>query len=565
VNRYTYEDTDGHFCTFYRLNTAEAKGEELRNAFILMENGESLGSIMRFNLSSGTRRFMQSAVKAYEEAPSHEDLFGPYVSALKVMLALTDQYDALVMNPPYMGSSNMNKVLGDYVKANYAEGKADLFSTFMLVAINRLKDNGKYGMINMQSWMFLSSFESLRKDLLDHYHIDNMLHLGPRTFDELSGEVVQNTAYVVSKSAPKGGGTYFRLVDGKDCSDKERMFLDANQKHTDKIYYPNVEQSQFEKIPGCPIGYWCSQKIFSGFAGNLALSAVCRPTHGLATADNARFVRYWTEVNLRKIEFSCSSSEEAIASGKKWFPCNKGGGQRKWYGNQSEIINWEHNGEEIKSFPGAVIRNEDVYFLSSIGWNMISSGLLSFRYYQEGFVLNNASNCIAGLPNPYPLLGYLNSKFIVEIAKIINPTLNLSNGVVAKFPYIVIVRKDYIDRVKENVSISKQDWDAHETSWDFQGNELVSMDAEKYTDIYVEHYAKEGMAVDPAANKDITLEDRVKAFETEWTDKFMQLHDNEEELNRQFIEIYGLQDELTPDVPLDEVTILQQGEISIES
>lgn len=624
------------------------KGEETNNilaelddAFDLLKDAQTLGSIMKFDLSKSTLLAIRQTMDYWKDQSIVPDSVTRLLPSFHIILALTQKYTALVMNPPYMGGSRFDSLLSRYVKDNYPAGKADLFSVFMLVAKDRLVPKGKYAMINMQSWMFLSSFEQLRKDLLDTMQIDSMFHLGPHTFDELSGEVVQNTAFVVSNINDADNseciGTYYRLVDGKNCSDKERMFLENRDGNVDgaKVYYPNVKQKDFEKIPGCPIGYWVSQKIFSAFGGNLALSAVCRPTQGLATADNARFVRYWSEVSLRKIGFNMKNDKEALASGKKWFPCNKGGGFRKWYGNQSEIINWEKNGYEIKNFSGSVIRNEDVYFMQSVSWNMISSGSLSFRYFPVGFVLNNASNCIAGLENSFPMLGYLSSKFILEVSKIINPTLNLSNGVVARFPYMVVETTLYCNLVKRNVYYSKLDWDAHETSWDFAENPLIAimkqaegeepmssvletdgfkagnqwfstekpMVSQQKTDgIAAENHNDRAEAVDdqavvtaiPSCGNDVTkaweddyqsvvndlhglchptdgvtshgstLELCVKAFEKLWTGRFMQLHANEEELNRQFIDIYGLQDELTPDVPLNEITILQQGEISIE-
>jgi hypothetical protein len=640
---------------------------EIVDAIKLMDDAKTLGSIMKFNISERTRNILQVRLEDYEQQNIIPDEIKKMMPYVRVIHALTEKYTALVMNPPYMGSSRFDNVLSKYVKDNYPTGKADLFSVFMLVAKDRLVPNGKYAMINMQSWMFLSSFEQLRKNLLETMQIDSMLHLGPHTFDELSGEVVQNTAFVVSNNNVSGNseciGTYYRLVDGKNCADKERMFLENRDGNLvdAKVYYPNVKQKDFEKIPGCPIGYWVSQKIFSAFGGNLALSAVCRPTQGLATADNARFVRYWSEVSLCKIGFNMKNDKEALASGKKWFPCNKGGGFRKWYGNQSEIINWEKNGYEIKNFSGSVIRNEDVYFMQSVSWNMISSGALSFRYFPEGFVLNNASNCIAGLENSFPMLGYLSSKFILEVSKIINPTLNLSNGVVARFPYMVVETTPYCNLVKRNIYYSKLDWDAHETSWDFAENPLVAimkqaegeepiasedetdgskegnqwfatektMVSRHETDAFAaENRHTEAVDATEASSCDdrhtiverpshdctttvarfcddrhaslqqpcnditkplyddynalvnslqglchpadgvtthgSTLELCVNAFEKLWTARFMQLHANEEELNRQFIDIYGLQDELTPDVPLNEITILQQGEISIE-
>ena len=531
-------DTLRHFF----LGETPTQIDETAEAIALFDYAEDLGSIMRFNISPGTREAIVRRLAEYRASQIHtyDDLF-PYFD---VILALTDRYAALVMNPPYMGSGNMNATLSKYVKDEYEEGKADLFSVFMLLAIDRLLPNGKYGMINMQSWMFLSSFEKLRTRLLTENRIDNMLHLGPRTFDELSGEVVQNTAFVITNCEGKDAtGAYYRLIDGKNCGDKERMFLEVREHDGNRIYYPNVSQQDFEKIPGCPIGYWVSEKVRETFTRNLPLSAVCKPTQGLATADNGRFLRSWFEVSQNRIGFGFENAASAARSQKKWFPCNKGGGQRKWYGNQSEVIDWEHDGEAIKNYPGAVIRNEHCYYKESVAWNMISSGFLSFRYFPKGFILNNASNAITE-GNLYAMLGYLSSPLTLKVANLINPTLNLSNGVVAKFPYVEVETKEYESLVKQNIFISKQDWDAHETSWDFKENELVRI------------FNDNGWG---------TLDIVVSEYKREWERLFMQLHANEEELNRQFIEIYGLQDELTPDVPLDEITILQQGEIHIEN
>lgn len=238
---------------------------ELIACFDLMQHADSLGSIMKFELSDSTRLLVKQTVEYWHNQEFVPEAICAQFPAFELILALTEKYHALVMNPPYMGAGSMNEVLSKYVKKNYEEGKADLFSTFMMLSIDRLVANGKYGMINMQSWMFLSSFEKLRNTLLNNFHIENMLHLGPRTFDELSGEVVQNTAFVIAKHKSDEGGVYFRLVDGKNCTDKKDMFLRALREHTSKVYYQNVFQSNFEKIPGCPVGYWFSPDILRIF------------------------------------------------------------------------------------------------------------------------------------------------------------------------------------------------------------------------------------------------------------------------------------------------------------
>ncbi|KWR59159.1 BREX-1 system adenine-specific DNA-methyltransferase PglX [Bacteroides cellulosilyticus] len=534
----------------------------------LLEDADSLGSIMKFNLTPAAWEWVASLVTENEAAA--------------LVIALAEQYDALVMNPPYMGGGNMNEVLSKYVKKNYEDGKADLFSVFMELAIDRLKAHGRYGMINMQSWMFLSSFEKLRKTLLDNCHIESMLHLGSRTFDELSGEVVQNTTFVVAKHNANRSGAYFRLVEGKCCVDKERMFLHTVEQGA-KIYYPNVLQENFEKIPGCPIGYWVSEKFLSRFAGNLALSPVCKPTQGLATGDNARFLRLWSEVNLKKIGFHMNSSTDAYQSGFKWFLVTKGGGFRRWYGNIEYVVNWENNGFEIKNFKDekgklrSRPQNEDYYF-SGVGasWSTISSGKPSFRFFNRSWLFETkGSVCFPKKQSDvYKLIGYLNSPVVFAFLQTLSPTLDYHEGPMGKVPYEDIEGAQNIENlVKTNIEISKSDWDSHETSWDFQQNELISLIDCTEKDLTIEsltslcsfsvHSSTEKLQAyeNPHA---VRLQDLMEHYHTKWNTLFAQLHANEEELNRQFIDIYGLQDELTPDVPLDEITILQQGEISIE-
>lgn len=542
---------------------------ELIACFDLMQHADSLGSIMKFELSDSTRLLVKQTVEYWHNQDFIPEAIRTQLSAFELILALTEKYHALVMNPPYMGAGSMNEVLSKYVKKNYEEGKADLFSTFMMLSIDRLVANGKYGMINMQSWMFLSSFEKLRNTLLNNYHIENMLHLGPRTFDELSGEVVQNTAFVIAKHKSDEGGVYFRLVDGKNCTDKKDMFLRALREHTSKVYYQNVFQSNFEKIPGCPVGYWVSPDILRIFTSNLALSAVASPCVGLQTADNARFLRLWFEVSRSRIGFGFENAASAARSGLKWFPCNKGGGFRKWYGNQDYIINWENDGYEIKNFydekgkQRSVIRNPKYYYLEAISWSSVSSNIgIAFRYYPKGFIFDHAA-CNIYTKNIVETLGYVNTKLISIFSNIINPTINLFSGSVGNIPYLPISNIDKV--VKQNIYISKSDWNFHESSWDFEANPLLTINENTHINKKIEQQNNEigeYIYIDLATPKSDSLKWRMEQYKKKWEQMFNQLHENEEELNRQFIEIYGLQDELTPDVPIDEITILQQGEIS---
>lgn len=558
----------------------DVAGEMLEQDFELLRDADNLGSIMMFNDDEDYLAMLRYHYEDWTEG-SIEDCpeeIKALIPGVRLILALTDKYHALVMNPPYMGSGNMNATLSKYVKKEYEEGKADLFSVFMLLAIDRLLPNGKYGMINMQSWMFLSSFEKFRTRLLEENRIDNMLHLGPRTFDELSGEVVQNTAFVITNCEGKDAtGSYYRLVDGRNCGDKERMFLEAQEKGGKAIVnsklnivnYNSVNQQVFEKIPGCPIGYWVSDIIQSNFENGILLSTLVQASVGIQTGDNAKFVHLWHEVSLYSVEFQATKTEDTF-NGKSWFPLNKGGAFRKWYGNNEYIIYWANDGEEVKRQSETSGHHYQQYddklkFKPMVTWSRIATDRTSFRFKQ--FFLSDMSG-FSLYAEPYSLklyMAFLNSNVATEYLKVLSPTLNFMVGPVTSLPILPIHNIETV--VEQNINISKTDWDAHETSWDFETNPLLAVDEETYIDNIhheIERHEKETgehICIDPAAPELDSLEWRMEQYKQKWEHLFIQLHENEEELNRQFIDIYGLQDELTPDVPLDEITILQQGEI----
>lgn len=538
--------------------------EELTGNIEDMKDMDTLGSIMQFPLDD-MRPMIATCYEQWmeedmEDCPENVRRILPYI---QVMLALTDQYTCVIANPPYMGAGNMNSTLSEYVKTYYAEGKADLFSVFMMMGMERLQANGKMAQINMQSWMFLSSFEKLRNSFLQDYSIDNMLHLGARTFDELSGEVVQNTAFVLTNAEAdeKTQGMYYRLVDGKDCADKERLFLSHIYENEDgnHIYYPNVAQNNFEKIPGCPIGYWF-KKAFLGLFDSIMIGDICEGKNGITTSDNDYFLRMWQEVSFEQIRFDKTLG--TLEDCDKWIPYNKAGGKRRWYGNLDFVINWLNKGQEIKELRDekgkklASVRNESYYFKEQVSWSDIKSNGTSFRYYPAGMIFDASANSAYSEKtlDMYPILAIANSKIMDMFAEFYNPGIHFKIGNFYNVPYPLSSEKKEKTGLKaaENVLISKQDWDAHETSWDFEQNPLVAL---------AQQSSETGIDI---AGKSIHMSDMLSRFKDEWTAKFMQLHANEEELNKQFIDIYGLQDELTPDVPLDEITILQQGEKSIE-
>lgn len=597
-------------CLEFMGGYEDVAGEMLAEDFELLKEAEDLGSIMCFNddkeyLSMLRHQYAEWTESGTDDCPENIKQLLPGV---QVILALTEKYHALVMNPPYMGGGKMNSVLSKYVKDNYEEAKADLFSVFMDMGMKRLIFGGKMAQINMQSWMFLSSFEKLRDIFLYNYVIDSMLHLGPRTFDELSGEVVQNTAFVLTKprfseygmttslelaSKPleerknivnklmeevdsgefkknirEAKGIYYRLVDGKNCADKEQMFLANKDRNEDgnRIYYPNVAQKNFEKIPGSPIGYWVSEKFISKFEGsNLGENSIARS--GFSTGNNDRYIRNWYEISKSEEKFDFPSINVYSSSKIKYVPFTAGGGYRKWYGNLYSVVNWSDTTQMHR--PRTTY--SQLYFHEALTWNEVTSSSFSARYYPQGLLFEHSGVSMFPNENKYYYLGLLNTPILAKYLALMNPTLHNGAEVVSKVPFIYDSRRSlYIsDNVQQNITISRADWDAHETSWDFQRNELLSIDTSTYMeniDYKIEkHFEETGehISISPAAPKLGSLEWRMEQYKTKWERKFMQLHKNEEELNRQFIDIYGLQDELTPDVPLNEITILQQGEIDV--
>lgn len=596
----------------YLLGGNDTMVKELTESILLMNHADTLGSIMIFDISESTRNAVLVRTQEYEEQLANGEMVPEAIRQLmpymNIILALTEKYAAICMNPPYMGSGRFDEVLSKYVKDNYVEAKADLFSVFMDMGMERLVDGGKMAQINMQSWMFLSSFEKLRNIFLHNYIIDSMLHLGPRTFDELSGEVVQNTAFVFTKPHdPYGGitlsevkalpdeekaewkrrfmedadkdlndwlvgdakGTYYRLVDGKNCADKEQLFLSHKNGNDDgkRVYYPNVEQKNFEKIPGSPIGYWVSEKFISNFSGlNLGANSIARS--GFSTGNNDKYIRSWFEIERSKENFDFASMETYVSSKIKYVPFTAGGCYRKWYGNLYSVVDWSDTTQMHR--PRTTY--SQLYFKEALTWNEVTSGTFSARYYPQGLLFEHSGVSMFPKDNKFYYLGLLNTPVLVKYLTLMNPTLHNGAEVVSKVPYIFDSQKESIisNIVQQSISLSKSDWDSHETSWDFQGNELLTIDEETYKEninnFVEQHFVETGerLDIDSSLPDTNSLAWRVEQYKQKWEHKFMQLHKNEEELNRQFIDIYGLQDELTPDVPLDEITILQQGEISIE-
>ncbi len=428
-------------------------------------------------------------------------------------------------NPPYMGSSGMGAELSKYVKKVFPDSKSDLFAVFMERCRFLTKENGYQAMITQHAWMFLSSYEKLRAKL-QRTDVVNMAHLGPRAFEEIGGEVVQTTSFVFQNQHISGyQGTYCRLIEPTTQQGKEEMFLAGKNRYT-------ATQDNFAKIPGSPVAYWVSDRTYRTYeyppVGNTIV-----PRHGLATSDNNRFLKLWYEIDINR-----GSLINRCEYNKKWFPMNKGGSYRKWYGNLEWVINYEDDGLEIKEYAtklyksaSRTIQNTQFYFLEGITWSALTSGALSFRWSDVGAIFGSGAHC-AFAPDSETLLyglALLNGKVSASYLRIVSPTLNTNVDDIRATPYIEKEKRLVVDLVRHCISLSRTDWDSFETSWDFQRHPLVRSCP--------------------------TVEDAFHEWETECNQRFNQLKANEEELNRIFIDIYGLQDELTPEVEDKDVTV----------
>lgn len=463
----------------------------------------------------------------------------------KLYQTLGQRYDLVVTNPPYIPSSRMDDGTKRFVETNYPATKSDLFATFILRCLELCSEDGFTGYMTPFVWMFISSYEKLRKEIIENHFIHNLIQLEYSGFD---GATVPICTFTLRNNQIDSKGCYIRLSDFKGSANQAPKTLEAIG-NRDCGWFYKASQHDFEKIPGSPIGYWVSEKMIKLFESSTALSAKVYAKQGLATADNNRFLRLWFEININKIglDFDCMSN--AIQSKYKWFPHNKGGEKRKWYGNQEYVINWENNGYEIKNFRDekgklkSRPQNLEYSFKPCISWSDVTSGSNSFRFYPKGFTLNVTGLCCY-VSDFQHLLSVLNNKVFNIFTKLINPTLHFTTGDLLNLPYTPLIDSKSTKITNLNLLISKLDWDAHETSWDFEENELIKLKKECGVEC-------------------VSLDSIYNEYTVVWEEYFRQLHHNEEELNRQFIEIYGLQDELTADVPLNEITILQQGEIKI--
>ena len=446
---------------------------------------------------------------------------------VQVAEALSQKYDAVVTNPPYLGNARFSPLLDKYVKDNYADVKTDLSMVmFKKMLSKNIKKDGFIAFITTSSWMFLSSFEKLRTFMFEYSSIESIVDFGTELFE---GKVGHNpiVAWVNRKSHIAHGITGIRLVDYcySRRNEKEKEFFNEKNHHYS-------DQTNFSKIPGSPVAYWVSERTIDSFQKGI-LADIADTKQGFATGNNNHFLKFWQEVAWNTVGLNCDSRETAKESLKKWFPTNKGGSYRRWYGNNIYLANWENDGQEMRAFSGSVIRNPQYYFKQGITWSSLSSGGLSMRFSPKGFIFESkGSMCyFKNDCNLFYILALMNTKVVDSMLKILAPTLDYHEGPMSKVPVVIdLEQKDLIDeRAKECIDICKLDWDSFETSWDFKHHPLL--------------------------RKVPTIAEAFDQWQAECDSRFNQLKANEEELNLIFIDIYGLQEELTPEVEDKDVTV----------
>ena len=460
---------------------------------------------------------------------------------IEIGAIMAQKYEVVATNPPYAGTSNLSAKVNNFVKKHYPDSKADLFAVFIERCGEMLKTNGFQAMITQHAWMFLSSFEKLRAKL-QQVDIVNMAHLGARAFEEIGGEVVQTTSFVIRFSdIGRYFGKYCRLLKANSQQDKERIFLE--DKHSYK-----VSKETFDKIPNYIWGYWISADTIKAFSNNKSLSDYVVASVGIQTGDNEKFLRLWWEVFNRNITLTAKEVNDSFQD-KVWFPYNKGGEYRKWSGNDTTIINWRNDGEAVKINSEVTGHHYQQYsdalkFQPLITWSRITTGVPAFRLKKAGYLSDMAGFCIYPQEKDIEIVGgFCNSVVARHYLSFLAPTLNIMIGSVLSMPFNHCDdKKNEIEKCVQNaVELSDCDWNEFETSWDFKRHPLLSV------------IPRNSALFDDTDN--IDLAECYTCWENECNDRFNQLKANEEELNRIFIGIYGLQDELTPEVEDKDVTV----------
>jgi len=524
------------------LDYLKLNDEKLTKQYIdQFKDAKSIGSLLKLThintseIESQIEELLKTPVKNIFDEEVHYHILSYFPKILKQTKIMNRRYDVIVTNPPYMGRRSMNKELTTYLDKHYPDSKADLFAAFMELE-QYTKYNGFYSMINQHSWMFLSSYEKLRKKVVDTRQIDTMLHLGARAFEEIGGEVVQSTAFVLRNYKIKEGkGVYFRLIKERTANEKRKKILE-NLKNRPVFQAIKFHQQNYLKIPGSPIAYWISETLVENFEQNKKFNDYIEARVGLDTGNNNKFLRYWFEVSHKLIVFNANKKENVFNKNKKWVPHTKGGSFRRWYGNYEYLIAFDKKSYTELLDSGNKLPSRNYYFLEGFNWSRVSSKKYAVRYTPKGFIFN--SGCPTAFAGDKELLIYfmalMNTKIIQAMLDIINPTLNFQAGSINSLSSIVTEDKDKFREItsyaENSIEISENDWNAFETSWNFKIHPVLNYQS-----------------------------NTIEASFNQWLrfaeNQFNQLKENEEELNRIFIEIYGLKDELTPEVKNKDVTV----------
>lgn len=527
---------------FYNFISDKVVRDNLKKVVKDFSDATELGSIIKIDESIDLDSIEE--VVAGLDFESGLDVFGykkmqkQILKTLKIIKVMATKYEAVVTNPPYM--NKFDKTLKKYLRDNYKNYSKDLFSVFIYHNVHQLVKGGYAGYMTPLVWMFIKTYEPLRHDIINNFKIDSLIQMEYSAFEEAT---VPIDTFVL-KNADDKIGTYLRLSNFKGgMIVQEQKVLEVISDPTVKYLY-HTDQSNFNKIPGSPIAYWASENLINDFEKGTSLGEVVQAKVGLQTGDNKRFLRQWFEVGIDNISFDSHSIKDSVESGKKWFPYNKGGSYRKWYGNYDYVVNWQNDGYEIKHFAWpngkqrSVVRNSQVYFKEAVTWSDVNSGTFSLRYRSKGSIHDVKGMSAFSKDNNllFKILALLNAKIGNYVFKMINPTISLQIGNFVNFPFINYKNESLIELVKSNIKLSKQDWDAFETSWDFQKSPLLTQNASSLHQAYNNWF-----------NEALT--------------RFNQLKSNEEELNRIFINLYGLQDELTPEEDNKEVSVRKADQV----
>ena len=515
--------------------------DELRETLAQFEQAKNFGSLIMPKISNATEVLRVIEDQGFGDDLLKREVQARLVTALRMAEALSSENHVVVANPPYMGGKGMNPELQKFAKKHYPDAKHDLYSMFIDRNMKSCHSHGFIAMITMHGWMFLSSFEAIRSKVLSETRITGLLQIGFNSFPELNSKVALGAAFVLQNHVRGGRGTYFNLNDAPQTADKGRIFL--SKKEADSNF--TIDTVRFNKIPGSPIAFWLGEELIALYDDSRMFGEVVDSKQGLATANNDRFMRRWYEIGIQKIGFGLSSSSSAAETGLKWFPINKGGDFRKWYGNHEMIVNWQYDGREIREYVDQrypylkgnidyVIKDRGKFFCESVSWSDVTFKN-SFRYYPPGFLYDATGHSAFWDEDAdkWAMLSFCNNKTAEKIVAAINPTMHFHIGYFDSLPWPDKLDNRAAERiVSRSISISKTDWDSYETSWDFTTLPLISPD-----------------------HRGETLEATYASLRTHWqgmTDEMQRLEDDN---NRIFNDAYGLQNKLSPEVPIEEITL----------